>query len=191
MSTACQHRLSFVTLVDYWLGDLPRTEQDALEAQVFDCASCHARLEEVAALGEAIGTLARRGDITSVLTPKFLERIKARGAVVREYRIAPGGSVECSVAPHEDFAIAHLQASLGDVSRLDLVFDLAAGGLEPRRLEDVAFDSLSGEIVLAPRVSDLRQLGPVLQRVRLLSVTPTGDQLLGEYYFRHSPHSPA
>src|ERR1700760_3381037 len=95
----CRHDIALGKLLDYWLGDLPPTEHEEIEARLFSCASCSARLQELVSLGEGLRAIARNGGSTSVFTPRFLERIKAQGAVVREYRIGPGGSVNCSIAP--------------------------------------------------------------------------------------------
>lgn len=183
----CGRGTSQTELIDYWLGDVPPSAMNAIEEHLFACSSCSQRLSELAALGDGIRALARHGRLHSVLTPEFVETLKAHGAKIREYRMQPGDSVNCSIAPDDDLAIAHLEAPLEGVSRLDLVFEFAQGGLPQQRLEDVVFSPAKGEIVLAPRAEDLRQLGNTVQRVRLLSVSDAGDRLLGEYLFRHSP----
>jgi hypothetical protein len=184
----CGRGTSLAELVDYWLGDISPSAMNAIEEHLFACATCSHRLSELAALGDGIRALARHGRLHAVLTPEFVETLKARGAKIREYRMQPGGSVNCSIAPDDDLAVAHLEAPLEGVSRLDLVFEFAQGGLPQQRFEDVVFSPDKGEIVLAPRAEELRQLSNTVQRVRLLSVSAAGDRLLGEYLFRHSPY---
>jgi hypothetical protein len=143
-------------------------------------------LEDLAAISQALKGFARKGAVATVLTPAFLARLKANGARIREYRLDPGDSVNCTIESEDDLAVAHVRAALDGVKRLDILFEYVVVGL-PYRFTDVVFNPGVGEIVLAPRATDLRQLKSVTQRVKLVSVTDTGDSLLGKYQFRHTP----
>jgi dihydrodipicolinate synthase/N-acetylneuraminate lyase len=44
-------------------------------------------------------SLANLGGVRAVVTTAFLQRLIDEGLSVREYRLAPGGSVECTVTP--------------------------------------------------------------------------------------------
>jgi hypothetical protein len=188
MSTSpCREPLSLIELMQYWVREIPESLQMAMEAHLFECASCNVTLEGLVSLGEGVRAIAQRGGVAAILTRGFAQKLKADGAQIREYRLEPGDSVSCTIAPDDDFAIAHVHAPLAGVQRLDVLFVDADRGL-PYRFNDVAFNAEDGEIVLAPKASDLRSLGVVTQRVRLVSVADTGERTIGEYFFHHSPH---
>jgi hypothetical protein len=178
----------------YWLGELDgsrdepaRTREPELEEHLFGCENCGARLREIVQLGEGIRRVTRAGGVHAVLTAEFIRRLQGSGVRVREYRLQPGGSVNCTVAPEDDLVIAHLHAPLAGVQRLDMVLDDVPSGAH-RRAEDVAFDPAADEIVMMPNVMGLRQLGVATQRARLLAVEREGERVIGEYTFNHSPH---
>ena len=79
-------------------------------------------------LGDGIQQVTRAGDVHAVLTAAFIRRLQQSGVRVREYRLQPGGSVNCTVAPEDDLVVAHLHAPLGDVERLDLLLDDVTSG---------------------------------------------------------------
>ena len=173
------------TLIDYWLGELEGEREGELEEHLFGCEACSARLRDLARLGEGIGHAMRAGHVPAVLTPAFIRRLQASGMRVREYRLQPGGSVNCTVAPDDDLVIAHLHAPLGDVQRLDLLFDDVTTGAH-WRVEDVAFDPSTEEVVLLPDVAELRQVTVATQRVQLLAVERTTERVIADYTFNHS-----
>lgn len=183
----CRTPISLADLAEYWLGEMSDPRQAEIEQHVFECGACSRTLEQLVAMTEGLRGLAGKGAVATVLTPAFLTRLKERGARIREYRLDPGDSVNCSIAPDEDLAVAHVRAALEGVTRLDVVFENVAGGLA-YRFTDVLFNPDEGEIVLAPRAADLRQLYSVTQWIRLVSVTESGDQVLGEYLFKHTPY---
>ena len=172
-------------LIDYWLGELEGEREAELEEHLFGCEACAARLRHLVRLGEGIGRATRGGDVPAVLTAPFIRRLQASGMRVREYRLQPGGSVNCTVAPEDDLVIAHLHAALGDVQRLDLLFDDVTAGVR-WRAEDVAFDSSSDEVVLLPDVAELRQVTSKTLRVQLLAVERATERVVADYTFNHS-----
>ncbi len=131
--------------------------------------------------------MTRAGDVHAVLTAAFIRRLQQSGLRVREYRLQPGGSVNCTVAPKDDLVVAHLHAPLGDIERLDLLLDDVASGTR-WRAEDVAFDPAAGEVVLAPSVAELRRLAFATQRVQLLAVEHATERVIADYTFNHSPY---
>ena len=173
------------TLIDYWLGELEGEREKELEEHLFGCEACSARLRDLARLGEGIGHAMRAGHVPAVLTAAFIRRLQASGMRVREYRLQPGGSVNCTVAPDDDLVIAHLHAPLGGVQRLDLLFDDVTSGAH-WRVEDVAFDASAEEVVLLPDVAELRQVTVATQRVQLLAVERTTERVIADYTFNHS-----
>lgn len=170
----------FATLVEYWFGDLPPEEETQFEDHLFGCAECTARLDELAALGAAVRAAFRSGAVRAVVSRALLAAMKKEGLRLREYRMGPGGSVECTIAAQDDFVVGRLEAPLAGVQRVDLE---SMG----QRLEDVPFDAEAGEIIVVPAPQDIRSRPAHTERVRLLAVEGDGERLLGEYSFVHTP----
>ena len=147
-------------------------------------ASCSARLQELALLSTGIKKVVASGAFGAVLTGVFVTRLRQAGLRVREYRVPPGGSVACTIAPDDDLVVGRLGAALGGVGRLDmLVHDDARG--DSARLEDVPFDAAVGEVLFTPGVAYLRTLDTHTQRVELVAVAAGGDRVIGDYTFNH------
>jgi Putative zinc-finger len=174
-------------LIAYWLGELADDREAELDEHLFGCEACGARLRELVRLGEGIQRVTRAGDVHAVLTAAFIRRLQQSGLRVREYRLRPGGSVNCTVTPDDDLVIAHLHAPLEGVRRLDLLFDDVTQGAR-WRVEDVAFDPATDEVVIAPNVTELRGFGFATQRVQLIAVEPAAERVIGDYTFNHSPY---
>lgn len=187
-SVSCRVDLPHEALMAYWLGELDDSREAELEEHLFGCAKCTERLRALALLGDGIRQATREGRIHAVITAAFVKQLQALGLSVREYRVRPGGSVMCTVAPQDDLLVAHLHASLHDVQRLDvLVHDLRQD--TRARIEDVAFDPNGDEVVVLPNTAQLRQLSFTTQHVKLLAVENAGERVIGEYTFDHSPYS--
>lgn len=170
----------FATLVDYWFGELPPGEEAAFEEHLFGCAECTAKLEELAALGAAVRAAWKAGAVRAVISRALYEAMKKEGLRLREYRMAPGGSVNCTIAAADDFVVSRLAAPLSDVQRVDLVTD--AG-----RFEDVPFDAAAGEVLMCPAPAVLKRRSAFTHHVRLVAVEEAGERVLGEYTFLHTP----
>jgi hypothetical protein len=187
MSTAsCETPLEDSVLEDYWLGDLSPTEEEAAELHVLDCDGCSRRLRRVVDLAGGIRALARRGTLRVVVTGAFLERLAREGLRVREYRVAPGGRVACTVTPDDDLVIGRLAASLAGVERLDLAL-CDAEGREQQRLRDIPVNPTATEVVVTAPIEALRALPASVRSYRLIAVEADGERLLGEYTFAHTP----
>lgn len=188
MSAAtCVEPLPVSVLIDYWLGDLaPAAEEEGVEEHLLGCASCSERLGDLVTLTKHVATLAADGVIRVVVTSAFLESLVAAGFAVREYQLVPGGSVQCIVTPADDVVAAHLRVDLRDVERVDLV-SCDEEGREGNRLADIPVNPSSGEVVLLERTDQLRALPASVTRVKLVSHEATGERLLGEYTFVHTP----
>lgn len=179
--TSPVEHIPLATLVDYWfdgLGESPHEEH------LLACGDCSERLAWIAGLGEEIRDIVKRGEAMMVLTGGLLKRLAAAGLRVREYRLGPGASVNCTIAPADDLVVAHLEAPLAGVDRLDVVSSV---GPVLHRLHDIPFDPSSGEVLLAPRTRDLRALGHATEVARLIAVGADGEKVIGEYTFNHSP----
>jgi hypothetical protein len=179
--TGCASPLPAEQLIEYWFNESAPT--DALvEEHLMGCASCSARLQQLAALSAGTKALVASGDFGAVLTGSFVTRLQEAGLQVREYRVPPGGSVACTIAPQDDVVVSRLSAPLHGVERLDLVIHLPGG---QARLKDVPFNSESGEVIFAPGAAYLRSLDVMSQRMELVAVAGTHERVVGEYTFNH------
>jgi hypothetical protein len=180
----CATPLPLPDVLAYWLGEMDEVSQATLEEHLFGCAECNGRIARLVNLAKAIRQEFQEGRVGSILTVPFVRQLKDGGMRVREYQIQPGGSVNCTVAPDDDLVVSHLGASLEDVRRLDFIFESEGGR---QRLEDVAFDPASGEVVFAPSPAELRKMGVSTHRAQLVAVGPDAERVIGNYTFNHSP----
>jgi len=127
----------------------------------------------------------REGRLPAVLAPIVVERLQRDGRRIREYRVAPGGGVQCTVAPEDDVVLARLAVDLEGVTRVDLV--TRVGDDPEQRYPDLPFDAAGGELIVAPPIDVIRARPAHVERMRLVAVEPQGERLLGEYTFNHSP----
>jgi hypothetical protein len=180
-ASSAEH-IPFDALVDYWLDE---HGESPLEAHLLACGVCTDRLAWLAGLAAEIRGVIKRGEATMIMTAGMLRQLAAEGMRIREYRLQPGGSVNCTIAAADDLVVAHLEAPLAGVSRLDLVA-ITDGVLQ--RIDDIPFDAAGGEIVIVPRTADLRALGRATQVATLVAVGPEGaTRVIGEYTFNHRP----
>ena len=172
-------------LFEYWLGELDETRSRGVEEHVFACAACTQRLGAIVDLGAAIRAELLRGAFSFVTSAPFIRRIKDAGWQVREYDLAAGGSVACTVTPDDDFVVSYLRAPLRDVRRLDVLIDDTTSG--KHRVNDVAFDSEAGTLAAVTSTAYLKTLGHSQQRVRLVAVDGVEERVIADYTFNHSP----
>lgn len=180
----CASPVPPATLLEYWLGELSEPAEAAVEEHFLGCPHCSAQLGELVALGEAVRALVPRGASPLVATEALLNALIAEGVRVREYRLSPGESVQCTVHRDDDLVVSRLRAPLAGVSRLDLL-RIAEDG--ESRLPDIPFDAAAGEVIVCPPMALLRAMGVCTERVRLLSVEAQGERAIGEYAFHHRP----
>ena len=185
MNGVCARPIADDALLDWWAGELTPPERSRLEEHLLSCDVCSGRAQTVSALGDGVRGLVREGRLPLVMLPAVLERLHREGRKIREYRVPPGGGVQCTVGPEDDVVLARLAADLGHVSRLDLVARVDDG--PEQRLPDLPFDPAAGEVLFAPPADVLRAQPAHVARFRLLAVGPEGERLLGEYTFNHRP----
>ena len=184
----CTTPLPMERLIEYWFDEAAARDDDALmEEHLFVCAACSARLQQLAAISAGTKQVVVTGDFGAVVTGPFVARLKQAGLRVREYRVPPGGSVLCTIAPQDDLVVGRMRAVLGGIDRLDVLFHTSAHG-GPARLEDVPFDAEAGEIIFAPGAAYLRTLDTLTQRLELVAVAEAGERVIGEYTFNHHRH---
>lgn len=184
----CAKPIEFEARVAYWLGELPAAKEASIEEHLFGCAYCTARLEELAALASGVRAAVRSGAVRAVITPPFLDHMKRQGMRVREYRVAPGERVACTIRADDDAVVGHMQASLAGVKRVDALqsLDLRDGRVQHWRVEDVPFDPDADEVLTLPSATALRKLPGHTLRIQLVAVDESGDRPLGDYTFAHT-----
>lgn len=184
----CQSPLAWDTLLAYWLGELDPDSEARTEEHYLGCDACSHRLEQLTTLARELRALMRRSGVNLFIDDRFVRRLVEQGLKVREYRVPLNGSVNCTIAPEDDFVIARLEAPLEDVQRLDMISLYSVGSGEIRH-EDIPFVAESGHVVFAAPIDTLRAMPVSTLHVRLLAVDDKGERLLGEYRFNHTPYS--
>jgi len=182
----CPTPLALSVLEDYWLADLSSSEEDAVEQHLLACDECSGRLRHVIGLADGIRAVTRGGTLRVVVTDAFLNRLTQEGLRVREYRVTPGGRVACTVAADDDLVVGRFVAPLGGVARVDLA-QYDAEEREVQRFRDLPFDPAAGEVLFTARTDVLRTLQATVQRYRLIAVETSGERVLAEYTFAHTP----
>jgi hypothetical protein len=181
----CNNPIDFETLVAYWLSEVPATRDEVLEEHFFGCAHCTGRLEELVALASGVRAAVKDGNVTLVVSEPFVEAMKQAGLRLREYRLEPGGSVNCTIRTDDDAVISRLRAPLAGVKRLDVV--RMREGVSETRVADVPFDAQSGEVLIIPSAAWLKSMPAFTMRMRLMAVDEGGEKQIGDYTFNHSP----
>ena len=186
MTMACSTPLDAAALMDYWLALLPESDQDAIEEHLLACDSCGDRLREMMALSEGLRTLARSGSLRVVIAEPLVERARETGRRVRQYSLAPGQSVPCTVSADDDLLVAHLAADLRGAARVDLSL-CDAGGVERQRMTDIPVSPEAGSVIYQESITFAKVSPTSTMIARLLAVDAAGaERLLGEYTLNHT-----
>jgi len=172
------------TLLAWWLDELDEEEANDVEAHLFECEECGARLRELLRLGAAVKRALLEGHVAGAVSGRFIDRLREDGLKIREYRLAAGESVACTVAPDDDLVVSYLQAPLEGVRQLDAVFDDDTGTFRTRH---IPFDAEANEVTFIAPTALLKTWNVAQQRVRLLAVAQDEERLIGEYTFNHAP----
>lgn len=187
---ATDPHLGPAALLDYWLGDSDSAATEAADAHLMQCDACGQALDELVALGQGIRDAWRAGAVGGVVSAAFVRRLAGQGLQVREYRLAPGGSVNCTVAPGDELLVSHLalpQPLQASVQRLDLHVEVS---LEPgvrHELHDIPYDPQAGEVLYVSKVAEVRPRRAHTVQATLLAVEGSGTRELGRYVFNHEP----
>jgi len=183
----CQEPVAWATLVDYWSGDLSGATLEQIEHQLFECDACGEALDAVIGLSRGISRWGGQGLSTGSTSEAVLERLTHDNLRVRRYRLDPGQTVHCTVAPDDDVVTAEFSAELARVSRVDLVvrhnFDDGARRL---RIEDMSVED-GRTVRWALPAAALRPLPAHRLDIALVAVAPSGDRVVAEYVMQHSP----
>ncbi len=183
-AVTCSAPMPFYALVDYWFGELATNEEDRVEEHLLGCADCSRRLDGLVTLGAGIRSAFGNGAVGAVISLGFLEEMKQEGLRLREYPVAPGGSVNCTISASDDAVVSRLMVDLAGASRVDvaLLSELGAS-----RLTDIPFDPTAGEVLFCPPAASLKQAPAFVQRIRLLAVDEAGERAIADYTFMHTP----
>ena len=79
MPAICVAPIDPAVLADYWLGLLPTTEEEAVEAHLFECDACGNRLRGIIDIAGALRELARSGALRVVVGDDFVRHAEATG----------------------------------------------------------------------------------------------------------------
>jgi hypothetical protein len=91
--------IPFELLLDYWLHETDAASTEQVDEHLMSCDACGDLLDGLVALGEGVRGAFRSGTVMAVASDAFVRRLDAQGLRLREYRLAPSGSVNCTVAP--------------------------------------------------------------------------------------------
>ena len=181
---SCENPISFEPLVAYWLGEVSGKDQESLEEHVFGCATCTARLEGLVALASGVRDAVKDGKVSMAVSASFVDWMKQAGLRLREYRVEPGGSVNCTISADDDAVVSRLRVPLAGVKRVDL---LRIRGDSEVRVVDIPFNAQAGEVLVVPQPAWLKTMPAFTMQMRLIAVAETGEEQIGEYTFNHAP----
>jgi len=190
--TGCESPLDPAVLAEYWLGELPSNppgEEERVEEHLLACGECARKLQGVIQLADSIRKLMREGLLRVFVSAEFVTRLEKEGLRIRQYRVAPGTGVACTIRDQDDLVVGRLEADLAGAGRVDLS-RCDAQGHEVARLPDIPLMGSREEVVWTEPTDFLRTLGKVILRMRLIAVEQGGEQVLGEYTFNHSGPGP-
>jgi anti-sigma factor RsiW len=131
-------------VADYLSGLLDERSDEELEAHLFICGSCTVEAEKLAGLAVAVHRA-----VPTVLTAERVEALEREGRIAEVKPVSPGHTVEARFPPAEKLLVLRLGGSdLSRARRVDVdLLDL--GGRVVARLEDVPFDGVRGEVLMA------------------------------------------
>lgn len=180
------HPIPLATLIEYWLGELSASDEAALEEHFFACEACTTQLEGFASLAAGVRAAVNDGSIGMFVSSAFVDAMRAAGLRLREYRLRPGSSVNCTIDANDDAVVSRIMAPLAGVERLDIVRIGKAGDIQSR-VTDVPFDANSGEVVMIPPPRQLKAMSSFTLQLRLIAVNGSSERDIGRYTFNHSP----
>ena len=141
----CANPIGWATLVDYWAGDLNDAETSVVDEHLFGCAACTAASARVGAVAQAL-----RSAIPTVVLRSAVERMRARGARIRENGFGPGDRREVEFSADAELLIHRLGGlDLTGAERVDLQITAEATGALVSAFEAVPFDPAEGAVLIA------------------------------------------
>ena len=181
----CPAPIGFAEVVDYWAGELTRSEEDRIDEHVFACADCARELAAAEALARGVAAVASAGRLHGVVTDAILNRLAADGVRIRTYTLDGSGIVPCAVWAGDDLVVARIRADLSGVDAVTIVTRQASGD-EIGRLSAVAVRPGQREILNAFSAERLRGLPATRVQVSVTAATGAGgERTLAEYTLEH------
>lgn len=190
MSSRCQHPVPLEELVDYYAGELDAPTAERIEEHYFACSSCAETLAWLGRLDDGVRALVRNRRLLVATTSGLVERVRAQGYELREYRADPGGTVLCTAGPSDDYLVTYY-TGLGDAAAADLrgeLTDLTTGETQPTfSVKGAPVDRARGELtVLVPGALN-RGLGRTQLTFWVRVNAGTEAREIGPYHFHHTP----
>jgi hypothetical protein len=177
-------------LADYWLGITTGADEETIEEHLFECDFCGHRLRQMMGLADGIRKLTREGSFRMVVSDVFLQRAAESGLSVREYRVPPGGSVECTVTADDDILIGRVAADLSGAKRVDICI-CDERGVEQQRLPDIPVHARATSIAFHESMNFLKAAPSMKMIMRLITFDDKGSEhTAGEYTFNHTRSLP-
>jgi len=141
------HPIAEALLTSYWLDDLAPAEAEAVEAHVFACAECAAKLRSMAELIDGLRELVRAAP-PPILSRSDLAALRGRG--VELFEVCPGRASRVQIEiPHTAaVCIVRLPIERGDLDTVDVA--LSKPDEAPfLLLADVPLEPDSDEVIVA------------------------------------------
>jgi hypothetical protein len=138
----CTSPVPYEKLVALWTGELAAEDARLVEEHLFECDPCAAASQR---LGLLITEL--RGHLPGVISHAHRERLAAAGLRIFNTEVQPGVDARAFFARDLDLMVHVLHGELAEAERVDLEF--IHEGAELLRFENVPFDPVSGEVLIA------------------------------------------
>jgi hypothetical protein len=184
----CEAPIPGETLLDYWAGDGPADQTARIEAHLFECGDCAARLERLASIGMGLAALVRRGHVSGIVSRTLVNRMRRDGLRVRVYSVSPGETMPCAVFPGDDLVVAALRADFSGVDAATLSVT-GPGNSLMSELDEIPVSQPEGEVLWALSGAAVRQMPSTRLQLTLTS-QGTERAVLGEYVLEHVASDP-
>jgi hypothetical protein len=184
----CEAPIPDEMLLDYWTGDGAADHTDGIEAHLFECGDCAARLEHMASIGMGLAALVRRGHVSGVVSRTLVNRMQRDGLHVRLYSVSPGETLPCAVFPGDDLVVASLRADFSGVHAATL--SVTGPGNSPlSEFDEIPVSRSAGEVLWALPGAVVHQMPSTRLKLTLTS-RGTERAVLGEYVLEHLASDP-
>lgn len=184
----CGTPIAETALVDYWAGEGTADQTARIEAHVFECGECAARLEHLASLGAGLAELVRQGRVSGIVSRTLVNRMQRDGVRVRLYAVSPGETMPCAVFPSDDLVVAALRADFSGVPGAMLSVR-GPDNSTMSELDDIPVSSSEGNVLWALPGAVAQQF-PSMRLQLTLTSTGTERAVLGEYVLEHLAADP-